>query len=312
LARIFTDDDPEPARHVERCLVLPVLSDASASGRQLGDTAEGLCASGRPALAPRDDAPCAQTGARLWTAPAFATPRSTPTDGQILPGASCAVSQANEICPPSASKETVAFFIVPRIGRVSRNFTQPIFGRRAALHLPLNRFVSTSRPLEPEGVVYALAARPGIAGAPAKKLPNALSRSRSAGCWPVWETAAIQPGQQPGEVASLRHVIEALPGLAAGIAATRRAAAPARGCGRGGTRPRTARETPTAKRRTYCHSLNRGLECNMILWGTFLSPNWRRGEVASRRVAIKRGPKALDVNPRSFVNSMVRYYDHVT
>src|SRR5215469_16316252 len=78
----------------------------------------------------------------------LATPRSMPTLGQILTGASCSISQAKLTCQPSGSSETVTFFTVPRIGRVSRNLTHPIFSKHTADHLRLNRLVSTSGPGE--------------------------------------------------------------------------------------------------------------------------------------------------------------------
>jgi len=56
------------------------------------------------------------------------------------------LARAKLICQPSASRVTVAFFSVPRIGRVSRNFTKPTLSKRTADHLALSRFVSISRP----------------------------------------------------------------------------------------------------------------------------------------------------------------------
>ena len=82
------------------------------------------------------------------------------------------------MCHPSAPPETVALLIVPWIGRVSRNFTQPIFGRRTALHFAVQAAGLDFATGEAERVADAFFARGWVAGASGEEVPEGAGPGR--------------------------------------------------------------------------------------------------------------------------------------
>lgn len=79
---------------------------------------------------------------------------------------------------PSASRMTVTFSTAPRIGRVSRNRTQPFFGSRTADQCALRRLTATSGPGKRNLSWTPRRRGRGNAARPARRFWNSRSRSR--------------------------------------------------------------------------------------------------------------------------------------
>ena len=168
-AQIFQNNRPKAAGKIERGLVRPIAADARSTGRELRGASQRLRSTDGATLASRHNVLCGAMASfdgferarhghaltrgdvervidvcgkrqRIGNAAIDADARAD-IDGHI-----CAISRTKLICQPSASRVTVAFFSVPCIGRVSRNFTKPTLGKRTADHSALSRLVSTSRP----------------------------------------------------------------------------------------------------------------------------------------------------------------------